>query len=127
MHVCVVCANLFLTQCKGKVTSSLFFCKGKRIGEVCVAGEEEEEEEEQLLAHLVGRGRMGQRKKNTITETWHQWGKKKRLQTSNIPFFPFICYMTKVRFARRMAPKTLFMSRGQEERETVMSTTDERG
>lgn len=36
--MCVVCANLFLTQCKEKVTSSLFFCKGKRIGEVCVAG-----------------------------------------------------------------------------------------
>lgn len=74
VHVCVVCADLFLTQCKETVTSSLFFCKGKRIGEVCVcvAGEEE-----QLLTHLEGRGRMGQRKKSTITETWHQWGKKK--------------------------------------------------
>lgn len=72
-------------------------------------------------------GQDGAEKKNTITETWHQWGKEKRLQTSNIPFFPFICYMTKVTFARRMAPKTHFMSRGQEERETVMSATDERG
>lgn len=86
--MCVhVCANLFLTQCKEKVTSSLFFLQRKENwGSVCSGGGGA------TPRTFGGEGQDGAEKKNTITETRHQWGKKKHLQTSNIPFFSLLVF-----------------------------------